>query len=152
MTTITLESIQARQTELAAMIAAFAASGERTINVPATTIEPRPGEHYAGVVLHDDGTPSHHLVLMAARPGERLAWQDAKGWAAEVGGALPTRREQSLIYAHCRAHVEHEWHWSSETYEGDASYAWCCGFLDGTQYLLRKSFEACAVAIRRFAA
>ncbi len=152
MTTITLESIQTRQTELAAMIAAFAANGERTINVPAATIDLRPGEHYAGLVLHDDGTPSHHLVLMAARPDERLAWQDAKGWAAEVGGALPTRREQSLIYAHCRAHVEHEWHWSSETYEGDASYAWSCNFKFGYQLTNRKSLEACAVAVRRFAA
>ena len=146
--TITLETIQARQDELAAMIAAFNAA-KTTINVPAATIELRPGEHYAGLVLHDDGTPSHHLVLMAARPGERLAWQDAKGWAAEVGGALPTRREQSLIYAHCRAHVEHEWHWSSETYEGDASCAWFCIFNNGNQNNNHKDYETCAVAVRR---
>lgn len=149
MTTITLETIQARQDELVAMIAAFNAA-KTTINVPAATIELRPGEHYAGLVLKDDGTPSHHLVLMAERPDRRLTWEGAKDWASMIGGALPTRREQSLIYAHCRAHIaQHEWHWSSETYEGDASYAWGCNFTDGYQTNYRKSYAACAVAVRR---
>ena len=112
MTAITLETIKARQDELAAMIAEFNANKSRTINLPAATIELRPDEQYAGLVLKDDGTPSHHLVLMAARPDERLAWQAANDWAAAVGGTLPTGREQSLIHAHCRAHINHAWHWS----------------------------------------
>ena len=89
---ITLETIQARQDELAAMIAAYNAA-KQTINLPGATIELRAGEHYAGVVLHDDGTPSHHLVLMAARPGERLAWQDAK---AEIAAAVAQERERCI--------------------------------------------------------
>lgn len=149
MTTITLESIQARQSELAAMIAAFAAGGARDIDVPAAAISLRPGEHYAGLVLGDDGQPSHHLVLLPARPDERLSWQAAMDWAADAGGALPTRREQSLIFAHCRDHVEHAWHWSSETHEDEASYAWGCVFSYGDQFYYRESFEACAVAVRR---
>lgn len=120
-----------------------------TITVSAATIELRPGEHYAGLVLQDDGQPSHHLVLMAARPDERLAWQAATEWAVEVDGTLPTRREQSLIYAHCRAHVDHGWHWSSETYEANASHAWSCSFLYGAKSNDRKSLEARAVAVRR---
>ena len=43
---ITLETIQARQDELVAMIAAFNAA-KTTINLPAAAIELRPGEHYA---------------------------------------------------------------------------------------------------------
>lgn len=54
---ITLETIQARQDELVAMIAAFSAA-KTTINLPAATIELQPGERYAGLVLNDDGTPS----------------------------------------------------------------------------------------------
>ena len=148
MTTITLETIQARQDELVAMIAAFNAS-KTTINLPAATIELHPGEGYAGLVLHDDGTPSHHLVLMAARPTKRLVWQAAKDWAAEVGGTLPTRREQSLIYAHCRTHVKHGSHWSSEVFETDTCHAWYCCFDKGGQHYCRKSFLECAVAVRR---
>ena len=76
MTTITLETIQARQDEMAAMIAEFNAA-KTTINVPAVTIELRPGEQYAGLVLKDDGTPLHHLVRMAEQTTSPLSWQDA---------------------------------------------------------------------------
>ena len=122
---------------------------KRTITVPAATIELRPGDQYAGLVLKDDGTPSHHLVLMAARPDERLAWQAANDWAAAVGGTLPTGREQSLIHAHCRAHIKHAWHWSSESFEEDALRAGCCNFNYGYCGGEIKSFEFCAVAVRR---
>ena len=149
MTAITLETIQARQDELAAMIAEFNANKSRTITLPTASIELRPGEQYAGLVLKDDGTPSHHLVLMAARPDERLAWQAANDWAAAVGGTLPTGREQSLIHAHCRAHIKHAWHWSSESFEEDALRAGCCNFNYGYRGVEIKSFEFCAVAVRR---
>ena len=76
---------------------------KRTITLTAAAIELRPGEQYAGLVLKDDGTPSHHLVLMAERPDKRLSWEGAKNWASKIGGALPTQREASLISAHCRS-------------------------------------------------
>ena len=148
MTTITLEAIQARQDELFAMIAAFNAA-KTTINLPAATIELLPGEQYAGLVLKDDGTPSHHLVLMAERPDRRLTWDGAKDWASKSGGALPTRIEAPLIFAHCRSHTTPAWHWLSETYGGDGSYAWACYFGIGNQVDSLKSSESCAVAVRR---
>ena len=145
---ITLEAIQARQDELVAMIAAFNAA-KTAIRLPATTIELHPGEHYAGLVLNDDGTPSHHLVLMAERPDRLLTWGGAKDWASKIGGALPTQREAPLLFAHCRSHTKPEWHWLSETYGGDASYAWACYFgtsnQDGTQTVRKYR----AVAVRR---
>ena len=148
MTTITLETIQARQAELAAMIAAFSAA-KTIIKVPAATLRLRPGEHYAGLVLADNGHPLHHLVLMAARPDKRLSWQDAMDWAAEVGGALPTRREQFLLFAHCHEHVEQAWHWSCETHADDADDARYCTFSNGHQFFFHKGYEVCAVAVRR---
>ncbi|MBN8749501.1 MAG: DUF1566 domain-containing protein [Variovorax sp.] len=63
---------------------------------------------------------------------------------------LPARFELALLYANVRDHVENWWHWSSTQY--DASYAWGCYFYDGLQYYYRKSYEGCAVAVRRFAA
>ena len=90
-----------------------------------------------------------HLVLMAARPDTQLNWQDAMEWAKSTGGDLPNRQEQALLYANCKTHLNPDWHWSSETDADDASYAWHCHFGNGTQYDNHKSYEGCAVAVRR---
>ena len=113
------------------------------------TIELRPDEQYAGLVLKDDGTPLHHLVRMAEQTTNPLSWQDATAWASKAGGELPTRREMSLIYAHCRAHVKPEWYWSGEAFEADTSSAWSCHLGDGFQSTHLKSYENDAVAVRR---
>ena len=143
--TITLEAIQARQDELVAMIAAFNAA-KTVITIPAATIELHPGEHYAGLVLNDDCTPSHHLVLMAARPDRRMSWEAAISWASKVGGALPTRREVFPICAHCRDHVRDDWHWSSEMYSAGA---WACYSGSGNQATIHNKAELLALAVRR---
>ena len=118
--------------------------------VPEATIDLAPGEHYAGAVLDEQGHVKHHLVLMAAKPDGELAWQAAMDWAAAVGGALPTRQEQALLYANCKPHLKARWHWSCET-EG-SSYAWSCYFGYGTQGYDGRSAEGCAVAVRRLTA
>jgi len=108
------------------------------ITVPAADIELAEGEHYAGLILNDDGTPSHHLVLL---PGdhEDTTWQAAVDWAKSIGGELPTRREQSLLFANGKQHFETDWYWSGELldrelYASDASVAWYQYFSYGTQY------------------
>ena len=120
---------------------------KRTITVPAATIELRPGDQYAGLVLKDDGTPSHHLVRMACPPPARLSWQDAKDWASNVGGEMPTRRELSLIYAH--HHIKRDWCWSGEVCKDDASFAWGCNLRNGYQNSNHKAYEADVVVVRR---
>ena len=152
MSSITLEAIEARQTELNQLIAQFKAdaANQRTITViHEAAIGLDPGEHYAGVVLDEAGQVAHHLVLMAQRPDKKLTWQAANEWAASVGGALPTRQEQALLYANCKPHLKPEWHWSSETHADDASFAWHCYFFDGLQLDYHKSYEGAAVAVRR---
>jgi hypothetical protein len=109
----------------------------------------QPGERYAGIVLDADGEPIHHLVLMAQRPTDKLNWQAATDWATNIGGTLPTRQEQALLYANCKPHLKADWHWSSETHADDASYAWYCIFGNGSQGNDHKSYEGCAVAVRR---
>ena len=118
-----------------------------TIELPATRIELAAGEHYAGPVLDEQGHAKHQLVLMAARPEGRLNWKAAQAWAKSVGGELPTRQEQALLFANCKPHLNPDWHWSSET--EDASYAWGCIFRYGTQGYNNRSYEGCAVAVRR---
>ena len=100
-------------------------------------------------MLDDDGQHLHHLVLMAQRPTDDLNWQAAMDWAERIGGALPTRQEQALLYANCKPHLKPEWHWSCETHKDNASYAWGCHFLSGTQSDGIKSYEGSAVAVRR---
>src|SRR5262249_5501561 len=60
---------------------------------PITLGQLRSGERYAGLILGKDGEPGYHLILL---PGEveDKTWEQAKEWAASVGGELPTRREQ----------------------------------------------------------
>jgi hypothetical protein len=70
-------------------------------------------------------------------------------WAESVGGSLPSRQEQALLFANCKPHLKPEWHWSSQTYESDASCAWFCYFYYGGQGGNRKSAEGAAVAVRR---
>lgn len=155
MSEVTLQAIQARQTELAAMIAkltaAAASSSARTIEIEPTEIELEAGEHYAGAVLNADGTIAHHLVLLAAKPTERLTWSAAVAWAHLVDGELPTRQEAALIYANCKPHLDGVWHWTSEEHESSASYAWYCYFSHGYQFHNNKSSAGAARAVRRIA-
>jgi hypothetical protein len=149
--TLTLEHLEERQTELASLIEQFKAQKQQTIllRVPEAEIVLQPGEHYAGAVLDNDGKIKHHLVLMAADPDEDLTWDGATAWAKEVGGHLPDRQEQSLLFANCKPHLKAEWHWSSEVHESNPSYAWCCDFYDGDQSCDHKGAEGAAVAVRR---
>lgn len=148
--TITLESIKAEHSKISEMIAAFekqAATSE--FQIAAATITLAPGEHYAGMILGDDGAPTHHLILL---PGDvdGKAWVDAKQWAVEQGGELPTRREQSLLFANLKSHFEARWYWCAEEYESNDAYAWCQTFGDGGQINTRKGYGNCrARAVRR---
>ena len=152
MSEITLEVIQAKQTELEKLIQQFQAQPVdqgREIEIEGNVISLAPGEHYAGAVLDVDGNHMHDLVLMPQRHGKRLNWKAALEWAEEIGGALPTRQEQALLFANCKPHLEGVYHWSCEEYEGAASSAWDCGFSDGTQDDYHKNDELAAVAVRR---
>ena len=150
MTTVTLEAIQAKQTELAAMIQQMHEQAAQCtqIEIEGCTLELRAGERYAGAVLDEDGDHLHHLVLRAERPAGKLNWQAAMDWAKGVGGTLPSRQESSLLFANCKCHLDTSWHWTSETREDDASYAWSCYFNHGGTDLTRKSYEGSAVAVR----
>jgi hypothetical protein len=157
MSDITLEAVAERQAalstahaELTAMIDKLRAQSAITlVTLPETTIKLQPGERYAGVVLDKDGAPMHHLVLLSAKPDGDIAWQSAMDWAKSVGGSLPTRQEQALLFANCKDDFEERWYWSSQQHETSSVYAWYCHFSNGYVYGNRKSFEGCARAVRR---
>ncbi|HHT8904713.1 TPA: DUF1566 domain-containing protein, partial [Burkholderia cenocepacia] len=115
--TITLEQIEADHARIGALIDEFKKQPRASeYHVDAVTIPLAAGERIAGQILLDDGSLSHYLILL---PGdaEDLDWEAAKAWAAERGGELPTRREQSLLFANLKGEFEPSWYWSSERHE-----------------------------------
>ncbi len=106
------------------------------------------GEHYAGVILGKDGAPSHHLILLPGEAGD-VNWQQAKEWAAKTGGELPTRREQSLLYANLQEQFKAEWYWSGEQHAAYADSAWIQSFGYGGQNSHHKGVSTRARAVRR---
>ena len=148
--TITLEAIKAEHSKLAAMIAQFEAQATEPIRLPEQWIELAGGEHYAGIVVGKDGESSYHLILLPAA-AEKLTWAKAKELAAAAGGELPTRREQSLLFANLRKQFESAWYWSGEQYAADSVFAWCQHFFSGTQYGNHTARGLRARAVRRVA-
>lgn len=148
--TTTLEEIEAEHARIGAMIDEFKKQPRATeYHVGAVTIPLAAGERIAGQILLEDGSLSHHLILL---PGdaEDLDWEAAKAWAAERGGELPTRREQSLLFANLKGEFESTWYWSSERHESNSGWAWSQDFYDGGQDYDHQCYELRARAVRRF--
>lgn len=106
------------------------------------------GEHYAGICLGEDGKPSHHLILLPGE-AESVTWDQAKAWAAKASGELPTRQEQSLLFANLKAQFKSDWYWSGTQFAAASVYAWMQGFGNGNQLNGLKSLNYRARAVRR---
>ncbi|MBR8443269.1 DUF1566 domain-containing protein [Burkholderia cenocepacia] len=149
--TITLEQLEADHARIGAMIDEFKKQPRATeCHVDAVTIPLAAGERIAGQILLEDGSLSHYLILL---PGdaEDLDWEAAKAWAAERGGELPTRREQSLLFANLKGEFESAAYWSGERHESNSGWAWCQHFdIGGQNYGYRQTSELRARAVRRF--
>lgn len=150
MTTVTLDEVKAAQAKLAAMIAALEANQPRVFDVSAQSIELMPGEHYAGLIVGKEGEASYHLILLPGE-AESVNWANAKKFAANSGGELPSRREQALLYANCKEQFAGAWYWSSEQRASDSAYAWMQIFSNGYQSDHRKGCALRARAVRRLA-
>ena len=107
------------------------------------------GEIYAGLILSDEDQKDYHLVLLPAKPEKPLNWSNALAWAKSAGGDLPTRNEQSLLFANCKAHFVANWYWSNTQLAADPDYAWVQHFTNGSQNHDHKSGEYRARAVRR---
>ena len=144
----TIYEIKEKQSELMRMIAKLESSQPRILEIPKQDIELKEGEHYAGIILGKEAGPSHHLILL---PGESevINWASALSWAKSVGGELPTRREQSLLYANLKDQFKPTGYWSSEQHAEYADYAWVQYFYDGFQSDSLKGIEWRARAVRR---
>ena len=146
---VTLEEIKAEHAKVAAMIVQFEAQTQPVLKTfPAAQIWLEKGEEYAGIVLGKDGAPSHHLILLAGDT-EDVTWAEAKDWAKKAGGELPTRREQSLLFANLKEHFEGAYYWSGEQHASYSYYAWSQDFTSGDQGYHGKISKLRARAVRR---
>lgn len=155
--TITLEVIEAEQSKLSAdharisaLIEAFKSQSRATeYRIEAVTIPLAAGEKLAGPILNEDGTLSHYLILLPGQADD-VNWNAAREWATQQGGELPTRREQSLLFANLKHEFEERYYWSGEPHEENAGWAWYQFFFSGRQLYAGHCGELRARAVRRF--
>ncbi len=148
--TITLQAIENEHARIATMIEEFKRQPRPSeYRVDAVTIPLAAGERFAGAVLNDDGTLQHYLILLP-RQADDVSWTAALEWAAEQGGELPTRREQSLLFANLKTEFDESCYWSAERHEENSGWAWCQRFLNGRQDYYCQNNEFRARAVRRF--
>ena len=109
--------------------------------------ELKEGEVYLGAIINPDGTGEHSILL----PGDKDDgnWQDAMDWAKALGGDLPNRVEQALMFDKSRDQFQKDWYWSNTTHASNAGWAWFQYFNVGHQGSNSKSSELRARAVRR---
>ncbi len=90
------------------------------------------GETYIGAIVKADGT-GHRIVLL---PGDNKAasWQAQMEWAKSIGGNLPSRIEQTMLFAYHHDAFKPTWYWSNEQHAAYSGYAWYQYFGSGLQY------------------
>ena len=113
------------------------------LNIP----ELADGEIYIGAIGDAAGN-LHHVILL---PGDNDdATHEAQlEWAKSIGGDLPTRIEQAMLWANHREQFKKEWYWSNEIHHAESGWAWCQDFGNGNQIKLHKLYELRARAVRR---
>ena len=105
------------------------------------------GEIYVGSIGDAEGN-LHHIILL---PGDNdtAAWQSQIEWAKSIGGDLPNRIEQAMLWANHRDQFKKDWYWSNEQHHAESGWAWFQYFDDGYQLTNRKFIELRARAVRR---
>jgi|GEM_PF-1403772 len=104
------------------------------------------GGMFAGITVHENA-PAALVLLPGSR--ENVIWSDAKQWAGEQGGELPSRFDQLALFKNLKREFAGEWYWSGEQSAGTAYYAWAQGFHYGDQLYYRKDLKVRARAVRR---
>jgi hypothetical protein len=107
------------------------------------------GEVYVGAIGDKNGD-FHHVILL---PGDNdyATFEAQLEWAKSIGGDLPNRIEQAMLFANFRDQFEKDAYWSNtpDTDPGYSGWAWYQSFDGGIQYGTRKYDELRARAVRR---
>lgn len=105
------------------------------------------GEIYVGCIGDAVGN-LHHVILL---PGDNdAATHEAQlEWAKSIGGDLPSRIEQAMLWANYRDQFKQDWYWSNEIHHRESGWAWCQLFFHGDQSTTDRRNELRARAVRR---
>ena len=105
------------------------------------------GETYIGCIGDAAGN-LHHVILLPGDNGD-ASWKKQMAWAKSIGGDLPNRIEQAMLWANHRDLFQKDWYWSNEKHASASGYAWYQTFYTGYQYSLAISTKLRARAVRR---
>ena len=105
------------------------------------------GEIYVGCIGDAAGN-LHHIILL---PGDNddAMHETQLEWAKSIGGDLPTRIEQAMLWANHRDQFQKDWYWSNEMHHSESGWAWFQIFLYGDQRNGLRRLELRARAVRR---
>jgi hypothetical protein len=142
---ITIEALEAKRDEFAALIELFKTQPhERIVAVAADQVVLRPGECYGGAALNADGSVAYHLVGAKVHADHDLDHAAAIAWAKAGGYELANKLDIRLLQANARDWLpKGGWCWLEE--EHGSSYAWGCSFNNGNVYYDDRSSEGGAV-------
>jgi hypothetical protein len=112
-----------------------------------TIPETAEGETYIGCI-GDGGGKLHHVILL---PGDidGASHEAQLEWAKSIGGDLPNRIEQAMLWANHRDKFKRDWYWSNEIHQTESSWAWFQSFYYGRQLSYGRHDELRARAVRR---
>ncbi len=105
------------------------------------------GEIYVGSIGDASGD-LYHIVLL---PGDSddATWKKQMAWAKSIGGDLPTRVEQSLLFANLKDQFKPDWYWSNTPHASGSDSAWFQTFSNGFQNFNLLLSKLRARAVRR---
>ena len=105
------------------------------------------GETYIGIIGNQHG----HVYHLIRLPGDNddATFTDALKWAKSIGGDLPSRIEQAMLWADRRDQFRKDWYWSNEVGHVNTNYVWYQCFVLGQQDATRKADKIRAIAVRR---
>ena len=105
------------------------------------------GETYVGCIGDAAGN-LHHVILL---PGDNddATHESQLEWAKSIGGDLPTRIEQAMLWANHRDQFKKDWYWSCEAHESAPGWVWYQYFFNGNQLSYHKGNDLRARAVRR---
>ena len=105
------------------------------------------GERYLCGVIDENSAVTHTVLL----PGDAdpAPWEAQMAWAKSIGGDLPNRIEQAMLFASFKDQFKQEAYWSNQQHASDSGYAWCQSFDGGLQIISLKDNGLRARAVRR---
>jgi hypothetical protein len=107
------------------------------------------GEVYLGGFVDANGDVSHTILLPGDKDG--ATWQEQMDWAKSIGGDLPNRIEQAMLYAYHRDQFKKAAYWSNTIDDEVDAYAWYQYFDSGSQGCSSRYYGLRARAVRRLA-